>query len=207
MAWLVMSRKDKLSGVVRSPALRDHIAAAILDKAAGILAERREAASLAEIAEAAGVARSTLYRYFPNRDALLQALADTAQDEIQERIDEAQLEVLPVPEAIARLTRGLIAAGSKYIALAYLWHKPADSARLASESLLALFRRGVADGTLRRDLPAEALLGSYADLIEGAITRSASNRAGVEETSAGVLTIFLNGALSNPLPARPTVVS
>jgi TetR/AcrR family transcriptional regulator, mexCD-oprJ operon repressor len=192
--------------VVRSPALRDHIAAAILDKAARILAERREAASLAEIAEAAGVARSTLYRYFPSRDALLQALADTAQDEIQACINEAQPDVLPVPEAIARLTRGLIAAGSKYIALAYLWHKPAGSADQLTESLLALFRRGIADGTLRGDLPAEALLGSYADLIEGAIARAASNHSGVEETSAAVLSIFLTGALSSSGPAalRPT---
>lgn len=189
----------------RSPALRDHIAAAILDKAAGVLAERREAASLAEIAEAAGVARSTLYRYFPSRDALLQALADTAEAEIQARIDEAQPGVLPVTEAIARLTRGLIAAGSKYIALAYLWHKPAGSADQASQALLPLFRRGTADGTLRADLPAEALLAGYADLIQGAITRSATSHAGVEETSAAVLAIFLNGTLSNPPhPGRPS---
>ena len=166
-----------------------------------MLAERREAVSLAEIAEAAGVARSTLYRYFPSRDALLQALADTAESEVRARIGEAQLDALPVPEAIARLTRGLIAAGRKYIALAYLWHKPAGAAGQASESLLPLFRRGVADGTLRADLPAEALLGIYADLIQGAITRSASNHVGVEETSAAVLTIFLNGALSNPHPS------
>ena len=182
----------------RSPALRDHIAAAILDKAAGILAERREAASLADIAEAAGVARSTLYRYFPSREALLQALAETAAQELQARIDEAQLDVLPVPEAIARVTRGLVTTGSKYIALAYLWPKPAGSADQLGEPLLRLFRRGIADGTLRGDLPAETVLGSYADLIEGAITRSARNHAGVESASAAVLSIFLDGALARP---------
>ncbi len=184
--------------MARSPALRDHIAAAILDKAALILAERREAANLAEIAEAAGVARSTLYRYFPSRDALLQALAETAASEIQARIDEANVDVLPVPDAIARLTRGFIATGSKYIALAYLWPKPAGAAdEQVSEPLLRLFRRGIADGTLRGDLPVQTLLASYADLIEGAITRAAKNHAGVEETSAAVLAIFLNGTLSD----------
>jgi hypothetical protein len=35
-------------------------------------------------------------------------------------------------------------------------------------------------------------------LIQGAIIRSASSHAGVEETSAAVLTIFLNGARSSP---------
>jgi TetR/AcrR family transcriptional regulator, mexCD-oprJ operon repressor len=190
--------------VARSPVLRDHVTTAILDKAAQVLAERREAASLAEIAEAAGVARSTLYRYFPSRDALLQALADTAAREIQTRISESRLDVLPVLEAIARVTRGFIATGSKYIALAYLWPKPADADdRQVNEPLLLLFRRGIADGTLRGDLSAETLLGSYADLIEGAISRAARNHIGVEETSAAVLSIFLDGALSSADAARP----
>jgi len=181
--------------VARSPALHDHVAAAILDTAARVLAERREAASLAEIAEAAGVARSTLYRYFPSRDALLQALAATAGQEVQARIAEAGLDEVPVPEALARVTRGFVATGSKYIALAYLLPKSAD-ARDGSvdEPLLLLFQRGIEDGTLRADLPARTLLASYADLIEGAITRAARDRAGVEETSAALLAIFLNGA-------------
>jgi hypothetical protein len=47
------------------------------------------------------------------------------------------------------------------------------------------------------------LLGSYADLIEGSIIRSARAHAGVEETSAAVLSIFLSGALgSRVTPAR-----
>jgi TetR/AcrR family transcriptional regulator, mexCD-oprJ operon repressor len=190
--------------MARSPVLRDHVAAVILDKAAEVLAERHETASLADIAEAAGVARSTLYRYFPSREALLRALAESAAREIGDRIGEARPDVLPVAEAIARITRGLIATGSKYIALAYLWPKPAGSADpQVSEPLLRLFRRGVDDGTLRSDLPAETLLGSYADLIEGSIIRSARIHAGVEETSAAVVSIFLSGALgSRVTPAR-----
>jgi AcrR family transcriptional regulator len=184
--------------VARSQALHDHVAAAILDVAARVLAARREAASLAEIAEAAGVARSTLYRYFPSRDALLRALAATASGEIEARIAEARLDEVPVTEALARVTRGFIATGSKYIALAYLLPKPAGATGQAvNEPLLRLFQRGVEDGTLRGDLPARTLLASYADLVEGAIGRAAGSPAGVEETSAALLAIFLNGALSN----------
>jgi len=180
--------------VPRSPVLRDHAAAAILDTAAHVLAERREAASLAEIAEAAGVARSTLYRYFPSRDALLAALAETAGREIAARVGAAELDAVPMPDALARVTRGFLATGSKYIALAALWPKPADAGDEISGPLLGLFRRGIAEGTLRSDIPAEMLLAVYADLIEGAIKRMARDNAGVEGASSAVLRIFLDGA-------------
>ena len=42
--------------------------------------ERSPSATLADIATAAGVARSTLHRRFPNRDALLAALQDRPQE-------------------------------------------------------------------------------------------------------------------------------
>lgn len=176
--------------------MQDHITTAILDQAARVLAERREAASLADIARAAGVARSTLYRYFPSREALLQALAGLAATELRTRVHEAEVETLPVPEAIARVTRGFIATGSKYVALAYLQPKPAGSGDPElNQPLLLLFERGIRDGSLRKDLSAQTLLSIYADLIEGAIYRAAREQSGVEHASAGILTVFLEGAL------------
>jgi TetR/AcrR family transcriptional regulator, mexCD-oprJ operon repressor len=191
--------------MVRSPVLRDHVAAAVLDVAARLLAERGEAASLAEIAEAAGVARSTLYRYFPNRVALLQSLAEAAGQEIATTIAQAQLETLPVAEALARLTRGFIAAGGKYIALATLWPKPADRADEFAPVLLDFFERGAADGTLRTDVPAALLLAMYSDLLEGTLKRMAAAPSGtptaapgVEAASSALLTVFLDGARPAP---------
>ncbi len=61
----------RLTGVSTRPVMRDHVAEAILDAAAAVFAERGEAASMADVAEAAGVGRATLYRYFPSRDVLL----------------------------------------------------------------------------------------------------------------------------------------
>jgi AcrR family transcriptional regulator len=187
--------------MVRSAVIRDHVAAAILDVAARVLAERGEQATLAEVAEAAGVARSTLYRYFPSRDALLQALAEAAGQEIAATIAQAQLTTLPVGEALTRLTRGFIAAGSKYIALATLWPKPADGADEFAAVLLELFRRGAADGTFRADIPAALLLAMYSDLLEGALKRMAAvpvgappAAPGTEDATSALLAVFLDGA-------------
>jgi AcrR family transcriptional regulator len=61
----------------RADALRNR--ERILDAAERML-ERSPSATLADIAAAAGVARSTLHRRFPNRDALLGALQDRPQE-------------------------------------------------------------------------------------------------------------------------------
>ena len=184
-------------GVAKSSALQDQVAVAILEQAAVVLADHQETASLADIAQAAGVARSTLYRYFPNRETLLQALAERALRELETRIQEADLDILPVPEAIARITRGFIATGSKYVALAYLRPKPTESAEPeVNEPLLRLFERGIKDGSIRKDLQPHAVLGIYSDMIKGAILRAAKNDNGVEQASATVLDVFLKGILA-----------
>lgn len=55
--------------------LREAASEAILDAVEDILLERGlDGASIASIAERAGVAVGTLYNYFPDRDAMIQAL-------------------------------------------------------------------------------------------------------------------------------------
>jgi TetR/AcrR family transcriptional regulator, mexCD-oprJ operon repressor len=188
------------------PALRDHIAVAILDAAAAVLAERGEAASMADVAEAAGVGRATLYRYFPSRDALLDALVENAIGEIRDRIAGAELEKVPVQEGVARLARALVTAGSKYLALMphgafghQRQHTKGEDERLVVEPLLALIRRGIAEGILRDDLPAETLLEMFGRLNLAAIDRVTRDHIGVEQASAEVTSVFLHGALA-PAP-------
>ena len=56
------------------PGLRERVASAIVEAAAVVFAARGDSASMSDVAGAAGVARATVYRYFPSRDALLEAL-------------------------------------------------------------------------------------------------------------------------------------
>lgn len=184
--------------MTKGEVLRDLTAAAIIDSAATILAQRGEAASMEEIASSAGIGRATLYRYFPNREELLSAMAAASVQELAARIKEGNLEAVPFEEAIARLARGIIATGSKYIAL------NADSAKYTdaypdfdvevTEPIRALFRRAIANGSVRQDLPLDVLMDLFSGLIKGAVDATASGRRGIEETAAAVTTLFLDGA-------------
>lgn len=80
----------------RSTVIRDHVRAGILEVAAGVLAERGESASMTDIAKAAGVARATLYRYFPSREALLYALYEAALTDLTDRLEDARLDAVPI---------------------------------------------------------------------------------------------------------------
>jgi len=184
--------------MTRGEALRDRTAAAIVDSAAAVLADRGDAASMEEIAHAAGISRATIYRYFPSREELLRAMAAASVNELVDRVSEAGLGALPVEEAVARLARAIIATGSKYAAL------DLDSGRLAEaypeldtevvEPIRALFRRAIADGSLRSDLSSEVLMNLFSGLIKGALAAVASGRQGVEEAAAAVTTVFVHGA-------------
>jgi TetR/AcrR family transcriptional repressor of mexCD-oprJ operon len=188
--------------MTKGDGLRDRTAAAIIDSAAALLAERGGAASMEDIATAAGIGRATLYRYFRNREELLEAMAAASVRELAARIAEAHLEAVPFDEAVARLARGIIATGSKYVAL------NTDGTRRSSsypdiqlkvlDPMRALFRRAAADGTLRADLPPDVLVDLFSGLVTGALDATTTGRRGIEETAAAVTTIFLRGARSSP---------
>ncbi|GAB3424296.1 TetR/AcrR family transcriptional regulator [Flindersiella endophytica] len=182
----------------RNRALRDHIATGIIEVAADVLTER-EGASMAELAQAAGVSRATLYRYFPNRDALLRALLETAVTDLKGRLTDARIDDVPVDEAIARITRALITAASKYRTLTTLEKSPDEEAEADRLLLLAplrkLFRRGKLEGVFRADLPLETLVAVYAGMVEGAVRRVIEGEFGVEQASAAITGIYLNGVL------------
>jgi TetR/AcrR family transcriptional regulator, mexCD-oprJ operon repressor len=172
-------------------------ATAIIESAATVLAERGEAASMDEIAASAGIGRATLYRYFPNREELLSAMAAASVQELAERIEEANLEAVPFEEGLARLARAVVATGSKYVALsadtaAYSHAYPDFDARV-TEPIRALFRRALADGSLRDDLSPDVLVGMFSGLLKGAFDATAGGSRGTEETAAAVTTVFLRG--------------
>ena len=91
--------------------LQQRVAAAILDGAAQIFAVQGEQASMNDVAAAAGVARATVYRYFPNREALLDELAQAAVSDVEARLASARIDEVAPEEGIARAVRALVDVG------------------------------------------------------------------------------------------------
>ena len=180
---------------MRVMGISEKTAATILEAASHVLAIRGEAGSMAEVASAAGVGRSTLYRHFPTREALLEALTRMGLTEAGDRLAEAKLESVPPLEALARAIRTIVVVGDRYIVLleAQVPLDPAASERAVVAPLRRVIERGQADGSIRTDIDAMALLEILGGLIVVSIRLAAEHKRGVEETAATIQRIFVEG--------------
>jgi AcrR family transcriptional regulator len=169
-----------------SQARRDEI----LEAAASVLASRN-GASLGDVASAAGIARGTLYRYFPNRESLLRALQAAASEEARVRLGEANLDGVPVAEALARATRALVAVGEHFIVLLQERRPPEPG---FAAPLVDLLDRGVESGAIRTDCPVPVLAESLLVLVGVCVRAGRAAGMGKEDVSATALKLFLHGA-------------
>ena len=174
----------------------DRTAAAILDAAAHALSEHGRGANMADVAAAAGVSRATLYRYYPDRDALLGALASQALADAAARLADAGLERATVEEAIERIVRALTAVGDRYAVLAHeqVEGDPDEIERLVAAPMRAVFARGLESRLLRQDIPVDVLLELFGGALVAALKLIDRGQLGLEEASAAAASVFLDGA-------------
>lgn len=178
----------------RQTALHARVSSAILEAAAVVLVERGEQASMADVAAAAGMARATVYRYFPNREALFEALGRVAVEEAGERLQAGRLEEIPVPEAFERAVRALVGVGDSFVVVSRESARPDSSGfeqRVASP-LRGLVERAQSLGEVRADLPASWLMESLIGIVVSGLQTRPS--LGVDDTVAGITSLFLDGA-------------
>jgi TetR/AcrR family transcriptional regulator, mexCD-oprJ operon repressor len=187
-------------GIVVRATKRDRTTAALLEAAAGVFAEQGASARLADVAEAADVGLATLYRYFPNREALLEALMEYALDETSERLTAADLETVPFAEGVARVCRALVASRSKYALLARMVDhvdKGKAEPRLGGP-IRALLRKGITEGTVRQDLSEDEMVIILGALVQAASYLVSQGQAGTERAATIASSVFLNGT-SHPV--------
>src|SRR5687767_6892032 len=98
-------------------ALQERVSTAILNAAAHTFATRGDEANLADVAAAAGVARATVYRYYPNRRRLLEELARRAAESAHERLVSARINEVPVEEGLTRAIRAFVDEGDAFVVL------------------------------------------------------------------------------------------
>jgi TetR/AcrR family transcriptional regulator, mexCD-oprJ operon repressor len=177
-------------------ALQERVAAAILEAAGRVLAVRGEQASMNDVAVAAGVARATLYRYFPSRQALLDELARIAADGAGMRLASARIEEVAAAEGVKRAVRALIEVGDPFVVVARerVLPDPEQFERSVTEPLRRLFERGQLAGEIRDDVPSSWLTDALVGLVVSVLpSRPALGR---EDTIATIASLFLEGARS-----------
>lgn len=174
--------------------LHTRVSGAILEGAARIFATQGEQANMNDVAAAAGVARATVYRYFPNREALVEALAQATVSDVGERLSSARINEVAPEEGIARAVRALVDVGDSFVLLARerLRSDPQRFERSLTEPLRQLFERGQANGDVRDDITSARLTEALIGLIVGVLTSTPP--LGKEDMTATINGLFLDGA-------------
>ncbi|UNO44401.1 TetR/AcrR family transcriptional regulator [Streptomyces sp. MST-110588] len=121
-----------------------------MSAAAGTLSRDRNA-RLADIAAAADVGRSTLQRYFPDREALVAAVVEDSLRLLDEALRKARIDQGPARESMRRLVAAMLDVGDQVL---FLYGDPRISQALAgrgepdpaAEAVAALIARGQTEG-------------------------------------------------------------
>lgn len=144
-------------GVTAEAGAKARTRRAILDAAVTVLAQQ-PSASLADIAAAAEVGRTTVHRYFPERSDLLDAVSHDVLDKANAATLRARVNEGDARQALARLCQEYFELGD---VLTFMFTEPTLMQRPewqvdtpADKELRTLLERAAGDGTLDPGLPA-----------------------------------------------------
>ena len=151
-----------------------------------------------DIALAAGVARATVYRYFPSRQAMLDELAELAVRDAGRRLAAARVDALETRVAVERAIRALVEVGDAIVVVAREGVRP--DAQLFEDYVEAplrrLFERGQKLGQIRADIAPEWLTDALIGVVVGVL--SSSRPLGRDDAVAMTASVFLDGARVRP---------
>jgi AcrR family transcriptional regulator len=167
---------------------------AILSAARTVLGERPDA-SMEEVATTAGVSRQTVYAHFPSRDALVEALLQTAGDETLAAIDAARLNTVAPADALRQfLDIGWdLIRRNPHLLVPALSRNPHGSGPhdAGFARLEQIIRRGQDSGDFDPAMPATWLTSAVIGLFRAASEQVADGRLTTSKAAA----VVLDGAL------------
>ena len=177
----------------RADAVRNE--AAIAEAAMRVLADRPDA-SMADIAEASGLGRATLYRHFRSRGDLVRAIQRQALEAASDAIATCGLDAHPASQALECAVEALVGVGDRYRMLgreASLDPRMLERQQSVALPLLETVRRGQRRGELRSDVPAAWVLAAMGSLLVLALREIGAERLTPEPAAAAVTATLLEG--------------
>lgn len=176
-------------------ALQQRVSEVILAAAARTLARQGERATLADVAVSAGVARATVYRYFPNRRRLVEEVARRAAENAHEKFIAARVEEVPVEEGLTRAVRAFVDEREAFVVLARERGRleAEEFDRLVGSPLRRLLEAGRSSRRLRTDVATDVLVESLLGMVAGVLANCSLGR---DDAVASIKAAFLDGALA-----------
>ena len=144
--------------VPSTTSVRSRTRGAIVAAAASVLARDRTA-TLPDIAEAAGVGRTTLHRYFPDRESLIEATIEDSIQAIHQSVADAALDQGSSLAAMRRAVAAMVAVGDR---LMFVFGDPRvlegygapDAVVPPDDPVIDLIKRGQAEGVFDPEVSA-----------------------------------------------------
>ncbi len=171
---------------------------AILDAAVDVLA-RRPRATLAEIAEDAGVGRATVHRHFRSRDELLTTLARQAIDQTDDACRSIDYYGQPASTSLRQTIEAIVPLGSRYAFLAYQNISDRDDSpigadlRRQAEQMRQLVAAAQDEGMFAPDVPIAWIVATIDALIYAAWNTVSDGRVAPRDASALLIRTITQG--------------
>lgn len=162
-----------------------------------------------EIAGELGMSKKTLYKFFPTKLKLAEAVVEHIFTEVNRRCDAILASPLPAIEKLLRIVQMITEQQQRFVTktmleslrhhLPHLWTRIESFRRERMlKNLQIIFAQGKREGTVRADLNREMffhfLFGAINEGINPEVLIHASYS--MHEALAGLIDIFMNGALT-----------
>ncbi|MGA5900269.1 TetR/AcrR family transcriptional regulator [Streptomyces venetus] len=176
---------------------------AILEAAERVLAQDANA-SMEQIAEAAGLTRITVHRRFANRQALLEALAVSAKQQLIDAIEEARPDAAPALVALYRVTANVLRVKSAWrFTLSHTTAHTEAAAALWAEinaHTVKLLTRAQHEGLLAPDADLEWTGQVYYALLTEALNRPGADQDPTAQDPDALATLVIDTLLHGAGP-------